>query len=234
MSETARSGGGGTGGAGDRGRVEYPLLTASNYVSWSIRVQAIMEDHGVWEVVKPLARTTATARTAAEAEKATAKDKKARAHLLQCLPDDLLMQVASKKTGKEVWECLKVRFVGAERVRDARLQTLMAEFDGMTMKEDESLDQYAGKLTGMSVKYNNLGGTLDNAAMAKKLFDTVPERFLGVVAGVEQFYDLKTLAFEDAIGRLKAFEERMQRGAGGSGSKDGSRSDSGSTQLLLT
>lgn len=97
MSDAPRSG-----GAGDGGRVVYPLLTATNYVSWSIRVQAIMEDQGVWEVVVPPEGEPAMARTAAEKEKATAKDKKVKAHLLQCLPDDLLMQVAKKKTGKEV------------------------------------------------------------------------------------------------------------------------------------
>jgi len=181
MSDAPRSG-----GAGDGGRVVYPLLTATNYVSWSIRVQAIMEDQGVWEVVEPPEGEPATARTTAEKEKATAKDKKVKAHLLQCLPDDLLMQVAKKKTGKEVWDCLKARFVGADRVRDARLQTLKAEFDALRMKEEEPIDEYAGKLNAMSVRYSNLGGTLDDATMVKKLFDTVPERFLGVVAGIEQ------------------------------------------------
>jgi len=185
MNESSRSGGGGTGGAGDGGRVVYPPLTATNYVSWSIRVQAIMEDQGVWEVVEPEEAESSTARTAAEKEKATAKDKKAKAHLLQCLPDDLLMQVAKKKTGKEIWDCLKARFVGADRVRDARLQTLKAEFDALKMREDESIDEYAGKLTSMSVRYSNFGGTLDDSTMVKKLFDTVPDKFISVVAGIE-------------------------------------------------
>ncbi|CAD6256727.1 unnamed protein product [Miscanthus lutarioriparius] len=78
----------------------------------------------------------------------------------------------------------------------------------------------------MSIKYSNLGGTLDDAALEKKLFDTVLERFINVIARIEQFYDLKKLSFEEAIGRLKAFEERTKRGA------RGVHSDSG--QLLLT
>lgn len=122
--------------------------------------------------------------------------------------------MAKKKTGKEVWECLKARFVGADRVKEACLQTLKSEFDALKMKEDEPLDQYAGKLTAMSVRYGNLGGTLDDAAMVKKLFDTVPDRFITVVAGIEQFFDLKTLPFEEALRRLRAFEQRTQRGAG--------------------
>jgi hypothetical protein len=44
----------------------------------------------------------------------------------------------------------------------------------------------------------------------KKLFNAVPERFINVVEGIEQFYDLKKLAFEDAVGRLKAYEERTR------------------------
>ena len=177
----------------------------------------------MWEIMEPTGETSDQGATAVAARKA--KDIKARAHLLQCLPDDLLMQVATKKTGKEVWDSLKARFVGEERVKEARLQTLKSEFDGLTMKE-ESIDVYAGKLTSMSVRYANLGGSLDDSALVKKMFDTVPERFINVIAGIEQFYDLKKLAFDEAVGRLKAFEERTKRGAGGA------KSDIG--QVLLT
>ena len=127
---------------------------------------------------------------------------------------------------KEVWDSLKARFVGAERVRDARLQTLKAEFDALRMKEEESIDEFAGRLTVMSVRYINLGGSLEDSAMVKKLLDTVPDRFIQIVAGIEQFCDLKTLAFDEAIGRLRTFEERTRRGAGGVHSENG--------QALLT
>ena len=73
---------GGAGGGGDR--ITYPSLTATNYTSWSIRVQAIMEDQGVWEIMEPLGESLEQGATAVAA--ARAKDKKARAHLLQCLP----------------------------------------------------------------------------------------------------------------------------------------------------
>jgi hypothetical protein len=182
-----------------------------------------MEEKGWWEVVEPPEGSSSQKQSA---DAVAAKDKKLRAALFECLADDLLMQVAKKKTGKEVWESLKARFVGAERVRDARLQTLKAEFDSLKMKDDESIDQFAGKLTSMSVKYSNLGGTLEDAAMVKKLFDTVPDRFINVIAGIEQFLDLQKVEFDEAVGRLRAFEERTRRGAAGSKSED--------RQLLLT
>ncbi|CAD6270422.1 unnamed protein product [Miscanthus lutarioriparius] len=170
----------GSGGGGEARRI-YPTLTSTNYTSWCIHVQAIMEDREEWEIVEPAA--DATVPTAAEAEKIKAKDKKIKANLLQCIPDDILMQVAKKKTGEEVWDSLKARFVGADRVRDARLQTLKSQFDAVEMKEDESLDQVVGKLTALSVKCSSLGGSIGDADLVKKLFDIVPDRYLTVVAG---------------------------------------------------
>ena len=152
---------GSDGGDGARGggeaRQVYPTLMSSNYTSWCIQVQAIMEDREEWEVVEP--DPEAAAPTAAEKVKLDAKDRKVKAHLLQCIPDDILMQVAKKKSGKEVWDSLKARFVGADQVRDARLQTLKSEFDAVEMKDDDPLDQVVGRLTALSVKSSSLGGT---------------------------------------------------------------------------
>ena len=49
------------------------------------------------------------------------KDKKARAYILQCIPEDVLLQIAKKKTAKEIWDSLKTRYLGSERVKMARV-----------------------------------------------------------------------------------------------------------------
>jgi hypothetical protein len=59
-----------------------------------------MEHQGVWEVVEPSGETYG--QDAAVVTMAKAKGRNTKAHLLQSLPDDLLMQVVTKKTGKEV------------------------------------------------------------------------------------------------------------------------------------
>ncbi|XP_062234089.1 uncharacterized protein LOC133931254 [Phragmites australis] len=199
------------------GSFQYPQLMVKNYKNWVIQVQEMIEDQGVWEAVEPAA-------SAAVDEK---KDKKERLHLFQALPEDLLMQVARKKTRKEVWDYLKTRFVTADRVKNAWLLMLKSDFNAMRMQKGESLGQYAGRLNNMSVRYANLGETLDDAALVKKLFDTVPDRFLSVITGIKQFYDLDKMPFEEVVGRLKAFEERAHpRGSGGNSIND--------SQLLFT
>ena len=132
-----------------------------------------------------------------------------------------------KKTAVEVWDSLKTRFVGTDRVKAARLSTLRGEFERLCMGDEEQLDDYAGKISGMAARFTSLGSTLSDADMVKKLLDTMPDRLYSVVAGIEKFCDVETMASEEALGRLKAFEERSRWRAQASGE----RSDS---QLLLT
>ena len=43
--------------------------------------------------------------------------------LFQSIPETLILQVGELETAKKVWEAIKVRHMGADRVREARLQT---------------------------------------------------------------------------------------------------------------
>ena len=63
----------------------------------------------------------------------------------------------------------------------------------------------------MAARYANLGETLGDATLVKKLLDTVPDRLFPVVAGIEQFHDVTTMTFDEALGRLRAFDERVRR-----------------------
>ncbi|KAE8802340.1 retrotransposon protein [Hordeum vulgare] len=150
-----------------------------------------------------------------------------RQYLLRALADDLLLQVASKKTAAEIWASLRTRFVGADRVRAARLGTLRGEFELLRMAEAETLDAFAGRLGGMAARYAELGSTLEDSALVKKLLDSVPDRLYAAVARIEQFCDVGTMLFEDALGQLNAFDERLQR----RGQTGGEREDG---QLMLT
>ncbi|KAE8797886.1 retrotransposon protein [Hordeum vulgare] len=140
----------------------------------------------------------------------TKKDKPARAYLLRALADDLLLQVALKKTAAEIWASLQARFVSADRVRAARPGTLRGEFELLRMVESETLDRFTGRLGG-TARYAALGSTLEDSVLVKKLLDSVPDRLYAAVAGIEQFCDVSTMLFEDALGQLKSFDERLRR-----------------------
>ena len=60
----------------------------------------------------------------------------------------------------------------------------------------------------------------------------MPDRLYAAVAGIEQFCDMETMAFEEALGRLTAFEERSQRRAQAGGERSDNQGSGG--RLLLT
>ncbi|XP_013589086.1 PREDICTED: uncharacterized protein LOC106297383 [Brassica oleracea var. oleracea] len=119
-------------------------------------------------------------------------------------------EVGNLETAKTVWDAIQARHVGAERVRDARLQTLMADFDKHKMKEDDRIDTFIGKLAEISSKTASLGEVNEEPKLVKKFLKSLPrKKYIHMVESLEQVLDLNTTSFEDIIGRLKAYEERI-------------------------
>nr|GFB26391.1 zinc finger, CCHC-type [Tanacetum cinerariifolium] len=75
------------------------------------------------------------------------------------------------------------------------------------MKEDETLDTFTGKLTTLVNKAANLWHTFEDQTLVRKLLNDVPDRYLQIVASIEQYSDLSEMTMEEAIGRLKTYEE---------------------------
>lgn len=100
--------------------------------------------------------------------------------------------------------------MGADRVREARFQTLMTEFERLKMKNADNIYEFVGKLSEISSKSAALGETIEKSKLVKKFLSTLPrKKYIHIVASLEQVLDLKTTSFEDIIGRLKAYEERV-------------------------
>ena len=47
--------------------------------------------------------------------------------------------------------------------------------------------------------------------MVHKLLGSTPAKFIQIVAAIEQFSDLNTMWFQEVVGRLKAYEERIKK-----------------------
>ena len=79
----------------------------------------------------------------------------------------------------------------------------------MNMKESETIDDYAARLTGVVDKIRTFGDKFEEAYLVKKILRSVPPKFLHIASAIEQFFDLKMMTMDEVIGRLKAYEERI-------------------------
>ena len=73
--------------------------------------------------------------------------------------------------------------MGAERIKEARLQTLMAEFDPLKMKDSETIDDFAGKLSEISSKSAALGIDIEEPKLVRKFLKSLPhKKYIQIVA----------------------------------------------------
>ncbi|WP_203255426.1 retrotransposon gag domain-containing protein, partial [Klebsiella pneumoniae] len=118
------------------------------------------------------------------------KNKLAKATIFNVIPEDILFLVSKKESAHEVWEALKTMFLGADRVKSARVQTLKEEFDALKMRSTESIDDYAIKVGALVSKIRELGDMMEDSVVVKRMLRSLPSRFLQIVSSIEQFVDL--------------------------------------------
>ncbi|GKD33055.1 ribonuclease H-like domain, reverse transcriptase, RNA-dependent DNA polymerase [Tanacetum coccineum] len=91
----------------------------------------------------------------------------------------------------------------------------MIGFNTLQMKDDDTVDAFTAKLNGYATKAKELGKTLDESLLVRKLLDSTPDRFIQIVASIEQTSDLDDISLDEITGKLKAFEERIKLRKGG-------------------
>lgn len=124
--------------------IKFPMLSSSNYIVWAMRMRIALKVNKVWETIDP-------------GNKHEEKENMAIALIFQSILEALTLQVGNLDTAKAFWDAIQIRHVGAERVREVRLQTLMVNFDKLKMREEDSIDTFIGKLTEISSKSASLG-----------------------------------------------------------------------------
>lgn len=95
-------------------------------------------------------------------------------------------------------------------MRTTRLATLKRELESLRMKEGETVDDFATKLSGLASKARSLGYELEEVDLVKRLLDSMPKSFLQIVASIEQCFELDSMLFDEVVGRLKAYEKRIK------------------------
>lgn len=95
-------------------------------------------------------------------------------------------------------------------MKKARLQTLTAEFSRMKMKETDSVDSFVGKLSELATKSAALGEVIEQPKLVRKFLCSLRrKKYILMTATLEQLLDHDTASFEEVVGRIKAYEERI-------------------------
>ncbi|XP_022041396.1 uncharacterized protein LOC110943977 [Helianthus annuus] len=86
----------------------------------------------------------------------------------------------------------------------------MSEFEMLQMKDDDTIDSFTAKINSIVTRATEVGSTMSQPTLVRKLLNGVPDRFTQIVASMEQYSDIETMTLQEAIGRLKTYEERLK------------------------
>ena len=128
--------------------------------------------------------------------------------ILSAVPAEMIRTLGVKKTSKEAWEAIKTMHVGSDRTRKATLQRLRREWELLSFRVGEHVDDFALRLSGLMSSLNTYGDTIDEQRAVEKLLRVVPKKYSQIALSIETLLDTVELTIEEVVGRLKAVDDR--------------------------
>ena len=97
--------------------------------------------------------------------------------LFNAVTNEEFKKISSTETAKKVWTILQTTYEGTKVVKDSKLQRLTTSFEEIKMEEDESFDLFYAKLKDMVNSAFNLGETIPEPKIVRKVLRSLLERF---------------------------------------------------------
>ena len=173
------------------------MLTSTNYHLWAMRMEVSLEAQELWEVIDG-------------SEVNRNKNRLGLSMVLNSISESQSNQIDIKKSAKEDWEVLCTFHVGMEKVVHAKVQALKREFEKISLKRNEKIEDYSNHFAQIVTNLRDLGKILDEYGAVSRLLRSAYKYFDSLILLLEQTSDLKTMRLEEAFGKLKVHELRLQ------------------------
>ena len=96
----------------------------------------------------------------------------------------------SSETAKEAWTILQTTYERTKAVNDSKFQRLTISFEEIKMEKDESFDEFYAKLKDIVNSAFNLGETILEPKVVRKVLRSLLERFHAKITAIEESKDI--------------------------------------------
>ena len=131
--------------------------------------------------------------------------------LFSAVTNEEFKKISSIETAKEAWTILQTTYEGTKVVKDSKLQRLTASFEEIKMEEDELFDEFYVKLKDIVNSAFNLGETILEPKIVRKVLKSLPERFHAKIMGIEESKDIDKIPLTELVGNLQTYELWLTR-----------------------
>ena len=91
---------------------------------------------------------------------------------------------------------------GAKAVKDSKLQRLTTSFEEIKMEEDELFDEFYAKLKDIVNSAFNLGETIPEPKIIRKVLRSLPKKFHAKITVIEESKDIDKIPLTVLVGNL--------------------------------
>ena len=110
--------------------------------------------------------------------------------LFSAVTNEEFKKISSTETAKEAWTILQTTYKGTKVVKDSKIQRLTTSFEEIKMEKDELFDEFYAKLKDIVNLAFNLGETILEPKIVRKVLRSLPGRFHAKITTIEESKDI--------------------------------------------
>ena len=126
--------------------------------------------------------------------------------LFSIVTNEEFKKISSTETAKEAWTILQTTYEGTKAIKDTKLQRLTTSFEEIKMEEDESFDEFYAKLKDIVNSAFNLGETIPEPKIVRKVLKSLPKRFHAKISTIEELKDIDKIPLTKLVANLQTYE----------------------------
>ena len=131
--------------------------------------------------------------------------------LFSAVTNEEFKKISSTETAKEAWTILQTTYEGTKVIKDSKFQRLTTSFEEIKMEEDESFDEFYSKLKDIVNSVFNLGETIPEPKIVRKVLRFLPERFHAKITAIEESKAIVKIPLTELVGNLQTYELGLSR-----------------------
>ena len=131
--------------------------------------------------------------------------------LFNAVMNEEFKKISFIETTKEAWIILQITYEGTKDVKDLKFQRLTTSFEEIKMEEDESFDEFYAKLKDIVNLTLNLGETILERKIVRKVLRSLPERFHAKITTIAESKDIDKIPLTELVGNLQTYELGLTR-----------------------
>ena len=126
-------------------------------------------------------------------------------------------KISSTEVANKAWIILETTYESTKAVKSVKFQRLTSSFEEIRMEKDETFDEFYDKLKDIMNSAFNLGQSIVESNIVRKILRSLPKRFHAKITTIEEVKHIDQIPLTELVGNLQTYE--MGLGLMGKGGK---------------